>query len=184
MLLIIEAFVLVTSIVTLRARAQMPVRRAARAARWLVCSWTTPSPRTVTVPSASERSGVTVCIGITCSSHRLSRSARISLPHYTTSGTPISRSLRYNRCDKTGTPVAPCIGRAYVACACRKHGTSCAAGLTPSTLPARKEDAMDSITSFGSWLKQRRRAMGLTQDDLARQAGCAVAGHLSRSRKG
>ena len=34
---------------------------------------------------------------------------------------------------------------------------------------------MDSITSFGSWLKQRRRTMGLTQDDLARQAGCAVA---------
>ena len=34
---------------------------------------------------------------------------------------------------------------------------------------------MDSITSFGSWLKQRRRTMGLTQDALARQAGCAVA---------
>jgi predicted ATPase/class 3 adenylate cyclase len=34
---------------------------------------------------------------------------------------------------------------------------------------------MDDITSFGAWLKRRRQALGLTQDDLARQVGCAVA---------
>jgi predicted ATPase/class 3 adenylate cyclase len=34
---------------------------------------------------------------------------------------------------------------------------------------------MDGITSFGTWLKQRRRTLGLTQDHLARQVGCATA---------
>jgi predicted ATPase/class 3 adenylate cyclase len=34
---------------------------------------------------------------------------------------------------------------------------------------------MDGITSFGTWLKQRRRTLGLTQDDLARRVGCAAA---------
>src|SRR5215213_2628538 len=33
---------------------------------------------------------------------------------------------------------------------------------------------MDLETSFGRWLRQRRRALDLTQDDLARQVGCAV----------
>ena len=33
---------------------------------------------------------------------------------------------------------------------------------------------MDLDTSFGRWLRQRRRALDLTQDDLARRAGCAV----------
>ena len=32
---------------------------------------------------------------------------------------------------------------------------------------------MDYSTSFGSWLKQRRAALLLTQDDLARRVGCA-----------
>ena len=27
--------------------------------------------------------------------------------------------------------------------------------------------------TFGQWLKQRRRALGLTQKELAQQAGCA-----------
>jgi predicted ATPase/transcriptional regulator with XRE-family HTH domain len=34
---------------------------------------------------------------------------------------------------------------------------------------------MESKTSFGSWLKQRRKVLDLTQDDLARQAGCALS---------
>src|SRR5262249_12755411 len=33
---------------------------------------------------------------------------------------------------------------------------------------------MDVETSFGRWLRHRRRALDLTQDDLARQVGCAV----------
>ncbi|HEU5103414.1 MAG TPA: helix-turn-helix transcriptional regulator [Roseiflexaceae bacterium] len=33
---------------------------------------------------------------------------------------------------------------------------------------------MDLETSFGRWLRQRRRALDLTQDDLARQVGCAI----------
>ena len=28
-------------------------------------------------------------------------------------------------------------------------------------------------TTFGQWLKQRRRALGLTQKEMAQQAGCA-----------
>src|SRR5262245_59100746 len=33
---------------------------------------------------------------------------------------------------------------------------------------------MDLDTSFGRWLRQRRRALDLTQDDLAKRVGCAV----------
>ena len=33
---------------------------------------------------------------------------------------------------------------------------------------------MESITSFGYWLRRRRKALDLTQDALARQAGCAL----------
>lgn len=33
---------------------------------------------------------------------------------------------------------------------------------------------MQSDISFGRWLKQRRKALDLTQDDLARQVGCSV----------
>jgi predicted ATPase/transcriptional regulator with XRE-family HTH domain len=33
---------------------------------------------------------------------------------------------------------------------------------------------MDLETSFGRWLRHRRRALDLTQDDLARRVGCAV----------
>jgi len=33
---------------------------------------------------------------------------------------------------------------------------------------------MESINSFGYWLRRRRKALDLTQDALARQAGCAL----------
>ena len=33
---------------------------------------------------------------------------------------------------------------------------------------------MDLETSFGRWIRTRRRALDLTQDDLARQVGCSV----------
>src|SRR5262245_3008048 len=33
---------------------------------------------------------------------------------------------------------------------------------------------MEQIPSFGYWLRRRRRALDLTQDELARQAGCAL----------
>src|SRR5262245_60069243 len=33
---------------------------------------------------------------------------------------------------------------------------------------------MHSDASFGPWLKQRRKALDMTQADLARQVGCAV----------
>src|SRR5262249_20907772 len=34
--------------------------------------------------------------------------------------------------------------------------------------------AMERTTSFGYWLRRRRKALDLTQDELARQVGCAV----------
>src|SRR6185295_10466623 len=34
---------------------------------------------------------------------------------------------------------------------------------------------MDSTYSFGYWVRRRRRALDLTQDDLARQVGCTVS---------
>jgi predicted ATPase/DNA-binding XRE family transcriptional regulator/Tfp pilus assembly protein PilF len=39
---------------------------------------------------------------------------------------------------------------------------------------ARREERMDDILSFGAWLKRRRKALDLTQADLARLVGCAV----------
>ena len=33
---------------------------------------------------------------------------------------------------------------------------------------------MDGTASFGQWLKQRRKALDLTQEALARRVGCAV----------
>ncbi|HRI55575.1 MAG TPA: helix-turn-helix transcriptional regulator, partial [Anaerolineae bacterium] len=32
---------------------------------------------------------------------------------------------------------------------------------------------MDNTDSFGQWLRQRRKALNLTQKELAQQAGCA-----------
>ena len=32
---------------------------------------------------------------------------------------------------------------------------------------------MSKATTFGQWLKQRRKVLGLTQKELAQQAGCA-----------
>ncbi|MFZ1237980.1 MAG: helix-turn-helix domain-containing protein [Anaerolineae bacterium] len=32
---------------------------------------------------------------------------------------------------------------------------------------------MLDTSTFGQWLKQRRKALGLTQKELAQQAGCA-----------
>src|SRR4051794_32787657 len=34
---------------------------------------------------------------------------------------------------------------------------------------------MEEMTSFGAWLKRRRKALDLTQEELAQRAGCAVA---------
>src|SRR3954453_20886209 len=34
---------------------------------------------------------------------------------------------------------------------------------------------MEEMTSFGAWLKRRRKALDLTQEELALRAGCAVA---------
>src|SRR5512147_689371 len=32
---------------------------------------------------------------------------------------------------------------------------------------------MEEVLSFGTWIKRRRKAMDLTQDDLARRIGCS-----------
>src|SRR5258705_10662838 len=37
-----------------------------------------------------------------------------------------------------------------------------------------KEAVMTTKTSFGQWLKQRRKALDLTREDLARRIGCAA----------
>src|SRR5438034_10765228 len=34
---------------------------------------------------------------------------------------------------------------------------------------------MDTTSSFGEWLRRRRRALDLTRDELALQVGCAAA---------
>src|SRR3712207_4901776 len=38
---------------------------------------------------------------------------------------------------------------------------------------ARRCRAMDQVVSFGQWVKRRRKALDLTQDDLAQQVGCS-----------
>ena len=45
---------------------------------------------------------------------------------------------------------------------------------TPTLLVTRGSWQMESINSFGYWLRRRRNALDLTQDALARQAGCAL----------
>src|SRR5829696_2823112 len=37
-----------------------------------------------------------------------------------------------------------------------------------------KEDAMEGNASFGYWLRRRRKALDLTQEELAQQVGCSV----------
>src|SRR5919199_407087 len=44
----------------------------------------------------------------------------------------------------------------------------------PSPARACSERGMDESTSFGAWLKQRRKALDLTQEELARHIGCAT----------
>ena len=44
----------------------------------------------------------------------------------------------------------------------------------PGTARRVEEALMNLETSFGRWLRARRRALDLTQDDLARQVGCAI----------
>src|SRR5437867_3254059 len=39
----------------------------------------------------------------------------------------------------------------------------------------QREGAMDRTTSFGYWIRRQRKALDLTQDALARQAGYATA---------
>src|SRR5215213_10305561 len=40
---------------------------------------------------------------------------------------------------------------------------------------AQKECGMEGNASFGYWIRRRRKALDLTQDELARQVGCALS---------
>src|SRR5215213_10011313 len=40
---------------------------------------------------------------------------------------------------------------------------------------AQKECGMEGNASFGYWVRRRRKALDLTQDELARQVGCALS---------
>src|SRR3712207_5957377 len=45
---------------------------------------------------------------------------------------------------------------------------------TPSLYrPETMEVPMDTTASFGAWLRRRRKALDLTQDELAQRVGCA-----------
>src|SRR4029079_4600834 len=39
----------------------------------------------------------------------------------------------------------------------------------------QKERGMEGNASFGYWVRRRRKALDLTQDELARQVGCALS---------
>src|ERR687885_234757 len=41
------------------------------------------------------------------------------------------------------------------------------------TIEGEQEGRVDEAISFGAWLKRRRKALDLTQEELARQVGCA-----------
>ena len=45
---------------------------------------------------------------------------------------------------------------------------------TADTRRREKGMPMEDITSFGYWLRRRRKALDLTQEELARQVGCAA----------
>src|SRR5262249_56581178 len=44
---------------------------------------------------------------------------------------------------------------------------------TPPTTP-HEEGSMEARSSFGYWMRRRRKALDLTQHELAQQVGCAV----------
>src|SRR4051794_15437759 len=46
-----------------------------------------------------------------------------------------------------------------------------------------RERAMDATVSFGTWLKQQRKARGLTQKEFANRVGCTDA-HIRKIESG
>src|SRR5262245_22351570 len=55
------------------------------------------------------------------------------------------------------------------------RGRCCPSGRSPG-LPvyAGVESSMSELYSFGAWVRQRRRALDLTRDELAAHIGCSV----------
>ena len=53
-------------------------------------------------------------------------------------------------------------------------GTSQAAGTSHHGSSRLKEAVMAAESSFGRWLQRRRKALDLTQEELAQRVGCAA----------
>src|SRR6266545_756368 len=73
-----------------------------------------------------------------------------SWPHYTTNALYSGGRLGYNKGAQNDPKTDPTRGAS--------DGSVC----------------MEPISSFGYWLRRRRRALDLTQDELARKIGCAL----------
>src|SRR5439155_5223757 len=57
----------------------------------------------------------------------------------------------------------------------RSQRPPCALFADISTTVARFGGPMDGTASFGYWIRRRRKALDLTQDELAQRVGCATA---------
>src|SRR5262249_50088527 len=56
-----------------------------------------------------------------------------------------------------------------------RRGRSCPSGRSPGLqVYAGVESSMSELYSFGAWVRQRRRALDLTRDELAAQVGCPL----------
>src|SRR6266545_2385109 len=136
--------------------ARMPLGGAAGAGdtpmgvRFASPKTTIPIDRTVPTAAMLRRSHwalmVLVMVGVFIGFSLLSLGLRISSWwHYTTEGLPNRGRLVYNKVTKND----------------------------PTSGPTQEGD-MERTASFGYWLRRRRKALDLTQEDLARQVGCAV----------
>src|SRR5918911_310137 len=76
----------------------------------------------------------------------------------------LGTALQYTSRTRSGTIV----GIAYTWSAVSKRDTAA------RRLPGAPERAMDELFSLGQWIKRRRKACDLTQDELARRVGCSL----------
>src|SRR6266542_5419564 len=92
------------------------------------------------------------------------------------SALPAGCGLRYNKRTKKRTKLAVIISAAQFYDA---HCAECVLKIRaiPTVLifihSARKEAAMEGNASFGYWVRRQRKALDLTQAELARRVGCA-----------
>src|SRR5919108_5627425 len=91
------------------------------------------------------------------------------------SALPTGCDLRYNKRTKKRTKWATAIVRRAHRwrCSCRVGSGWSGVNVPNRIHAARNEAVMDGNASFGYWVRRQRKALDLTQAELARRVGCA-----------